>query len=379
MFSSQPRSTDVVVVGGGIVGVTTAYMLAKAGVDCVLVERDSVGSHASGFAYGGVGALGGAGAGSGNPGPTHAIAVEGVRLHVELSKALPEETGLATDFRSRSSLTLLFNDAEEAEARESLAWKQRQEGYRVSLLDAAQAHSLEPRISPRVAGAVHVEGTYDVEPYKLVLALTRAAENRGATVRHATVTGLRSEGSRVRSVVLENGEIRCEKVVLAMGPWSGRSSEWLGLPLEVTPLKGQILRLRAPGPPVETSIGYDGDYATTKTDGLLWTGTTEEEAGFDERPTEAARDQIMRSLLNMLPLMENAELVKQTACLRPIAADRLIVLGPVTDKEGVYVATGAGRQGIVLGPAMARITADLVTTGSTDFDIEAFDPGRFAR
>ena len=379
MSSKASTGAEVVIVGGGIVGVATAYLLSKAGVECVLIERDSVGSHASGFAYGGVGVLGGAGAGSGDPGPAQAVAVEGVRLHKRFAESLPEETSIDTQFRARPSMTLLFTEAETAAAEMDMPWKQQQDEYDVRLLDGREARSIEPRLSPQVAGAVYVEGTYDVEPHQLVLALTEAAKRRGATVRHGTVSGLKTNAGRVDAVVLNDGEVICEKLVLAMGPWSGEAAKWLGVPIDVRPLKGQILRLRVPGPPVECSVGYDGDYATTKPDGLLWAGTTEEEVGFDERPTAEAREEIMASLLRMLPSLGTTELARQTACLRPLSADRLPVLGQVPGWEDVYVATGAGRQGIVLGPAMARITADLVTTGSTDIPIDAFDPGRFAK
>jgi glycine oxidase len=152
----------------------------------------------------------------------------------------------------------------------------------------------------------------------------------------------------------------------------------LQVPIEVRPLKGQILRLRAPGRPLECSVGWGGNYGTTKPDGLLWTGTTEEEAGFNEHPTTAGRDMIIASLLHMLPSMTEAQLVQHTACLRPLPRDGNLLLGKVPGWEGVYMATGAGRKGILLGPAMGRLTADLITTGKTHLAIAAFHPGRFA-
>ena len=158
---------------------------------------------------------------------------------------------------------------------------------------------------------------------------------------------------------------------------SAEATNWLKLPVRIRPLKGQILRLLGPGPPVNPSVGWKGNYATTKPDGLLWTGTTEEEAGFDENPTIQGRNQIMNSLLKMLPSMETAQLVRHTACLRPLAEDRKLFLGPAPGTEGAFVATGAGRNGILLGPAMGRITADLITTGYSAVDIAAFNPGRF--
>ncbi len=365
--------SDVLVIGGGIVGMATAYFLAKAGTAVTVIERDSVGSHASGFAYGGLSPLSGAGI----PGPVHELAKEGMRLHSEFGKRLPQETGVITEYRERPTLSLSFTEREVSEAREALAWQQSQEGYTVRWVDGDGAREIEPRVSADVLGAVYTEGSAEVEPYKFVLALTQLAEKEGIQVRNAKVTGLKRDGGRVVGVSTASGEMPCSSVVVAMGPWSGEASAWLGLDIEIMPLKGQILRLRAPGPEVACSVGWAGNYANTKLDGLLWAGTTEEEAGFDENPTTPARDQIMGSLLKMLPSLADAELVHHTACLRPLSVDGLPILGAVPGLEGAFVATGAGRKGIVLGPAMGRATADLVLSGKTDIPIEAFAPDRF--
>jgi glycine oxidase len=365
--------SDVVIIGGGIAGTATAYFLSQAGVKSVVVERDSVGSHASGFAYGGLSPL----SGSGIPGPLAEIAREGMRWHREFAHTLSAETGINFEFRPRPSLTLAFTHQEVQQLQSKLTWQQQQPGYTVRWLDLKEAMGIEPRISEKTLAAVFIDGTADVEPYRLVLALARAAENRGASIRHGHVTGLKRQGERVTGVLLENGEIACDTIVLAMGPWSGEASTWLNLPIQVRPLKGQILRLRAPGPPLECSVGWGGNYATTKPDGLLWTGTTEEEAGFHEQPTTTGRDRIIASLLNMLPCMTDAHLEQHTACLRPLAADDRLLLGPVPGWQGVYMVTGAGRKGILLGPAMARIATDLILQGSSSIAIDAFAPGRF--
>lgn len=368
-------SGDVVVVGAGIVGAATACFLGQAGVKSLVIERDAVGSHASGFAYGGLSPLGGEGV----PGPIAEIAQEGMRLHHELARALPEATGMDIAFRLRASLALAFTEAEARRLRAVLPWQQAQPGYAVRWVEPVEATRIEPRVSAGILGGVFIEGTADVEPYLLALALVRAAEGLGATIRHGRVAGLVRQGERVAGVVLERETIPCGSVVLAMGPWSGAASSWLGLPIEVRPLKGQILRLRAPGPPVACSVGWAGNYATTKPDGLLWTGTTEEDAGFDAEPTTEGRDRIIGSLLQMLPSMTEAAIVYHTACLRPLASDGNLLLGPVPGWEGAYMATGAGRKGILLGPAMARVTADLILNGKSSLALDAFDPGRFAR
>jgi glycine/D-amino acid oxidase-like deaminating enzyme len=278
----------------------------------------------------------------------------------------------------RPSLALAFTEAEARRLQAALAWQQQQPGYTARWLDAAEARRAEPRISADALGAVSVEGTADVEPYRLVLALTRAAERRGVSVRHGRVVGLRRQGGAVSHVVLERDVIACDTVVLALGPWSAEASAWLDVPIEVRPLKGQILRLRAPGAPVACSVGWGHNYATTKPDGLLWAGTTEEEAGFDEETTHEARDEIGAALVKMLPAMAEAQLVHQTACLRPVTADGLLLLGRVPGQDGVYMATGAGRKGILLGPAMGRAVADLILKGESPLALDAFAPARFA-
>src|SRR5213593_4168123 len=352
-------SADIVIVGGGIAGMTTAYYLAKSGVPSVVVERDAIGSHASGFAYGGLSPL----SGFGIPGSQAEIALDGMRLHRELSKALLEETGIDVDFRVRSSLALAFTEADVRRLRAALPWQQQQPGYAVRWLDVAEARRVEPRIADETLGATLVEGGGAVEPYRLVLALTRAAERLGG---------------RVTGVVLEREVLSCATAVLALGPWSAEASDWIGVSIDVRPLKGQILRLQAPGPPVVCSVGWGHNYATTKTDGLLWAGTTEEEAGFDEESTLAARDEIGAALLRMLPAMADAQVAQQTACLRPVASDGLLVLGCVPGLDHAYVATGGARKGILYGSAMGQAIADLVLGRDTRVALDAFAPGRFA-
>ena len=110
----------------------------------------------------------------------------------------------------------------------------------------------------------------------------------------------------------------------------------------------------------------------------MWAGTTEEEVGFDETPTVQARESITAALSRMVPSLKNAKLVRQTACLRPITPDRLPVLGPAPGVEGVFMATGAERNGILLGPSMGRVAADIIVTGTSDIAIDAFDPDRFS-
>src|SRR5262249_23289720 len=156
---------DVVIVGGGIVGMVTAYYLARAGVASVVIERDAIASHASGYAYGGLSPV----SGFGIPGPLAEGAQDGMRLHRELAETIVEETGIEIDFRVRPSLALALNEADVKRLQAAMPWQQQQPGYSASWLDASDARRVEPRISDETIGAVLMEGTADVEPYKLVL------------------------------------------------------------------------------------------------------------------------------------------------------------------------------------------------------------------
>src|SRR5256884_8934305 len=278
-------SADVVIVGGGIAGMTTAYYLAKSGVPSVVVERDAIGSHASGFAYGGLSPL----SGFGIPGPLAEIAQDGMQLHRELSKSLLEETGIDVDFRVRSSLALAFTQADVRRLQVALPWQQKQPGYAVRWLDIAEARRVEPRISDETLGATLIEGGGAVEPYRLVLALTRAAERLGVMVRHGRAIGLRRAGERIIGVVLEREVLSCATAVLALGPWSAEASDWIGVPIDVRPLKGQILPLKAPVPPAECSSAWAPNYPTTKTDAPLGPGPPKEKEGFTKESPHPAR------------------------------------------------------------------------------------------
>src|SRR5256886_7213138 len=146
---------------------TTAYYLAKSGVPSIVVERDAIGSHASGFAYGGLSPV----SGFGIPGPLAEIAQDGMRLHRELSKSLLEETGIDVDFRVRSSLALAFTEADVRRLQAALPWQQRQPGYAVRWLDIAEARRVGPRCSGQAVVVTRMVGGGAGLPHPPVMGL----------------------------------------------------------------------------------------------------------------------------------------------------------------------------------------------------------------
>src|SRR2546426_12414965 len=147
-----------------------------------------------------------------------------MQLHRGLAKSLLEETGIDVDFRVRSSLALAFTEADVRRLQAALPWQQQQAGYTVRWLDIADARKVEPRISDETIGATLTEGGGAVEPYRLVLALTRAAERLGVTVRHGRAIGLRSDGGGITGVGLAREVRGCATAGLALGPWGDQAS-----------------------------------------------------------------------------------------------------------------------------------------------------------
>ena len=372
--SNTTNNPDVIIVGAGIAGCLTAYLLAKSGASVTILEADSVGSHASGFAFGGLGPLEGAGI----PDTILDFSVWCFERHKSIYEELLEETGIDTQFHLRDRLNLAFTEEEAAHQKQAIAWQSKLLGFKVEWLEPSEAVKAEPRTNPDCLGVSYAQGTGAVEAYRYNLAVAQAAEKYGATILQRRVTGLLESGGQCRGVKLENGEMAASAVVLAGGPWTGGMSEWCGVDIPVRPLKGQIIRLQLSENPMVASLNYAGSYAASKPDGLIWAGTTEEEAGFDEEMTTAARDKVMGDLLKMAPSLAEAELVQQTACLRPLSADGMPIVGAVPGWDNLYLCTGGGRKGILWSTGMAQGLADIILNGSSDVpDLAALALTRF--
>ena len=369
------QSSDVVILGGGIAGCLTAYYLAQRGVKATVVEREAIGSHASGYAFGGLSYH----SGSGIPGPVFPIAKAGYFLHEGLYDDLLEATGVDTHYRKGANVKIAFTSEEARDLEEEVAW-QTKLGIDSKIIDLAQVQQIEPRVNPEAISFRYIEESAAVEAYRLSVAVMQAAEKLGAVLRHGNAVGIKRNGSRPEAVLTESGEeIPCDTVVVAMGPWSTDAASWLDFPVPVWPLKGQIVRLEMPGEPLACWFGYHDSYCGTKADGLTWCGTTEENAGFDVSTHVQAMNSVISDAVKMIPSLAEARLALQTACLRPMASDLFPIVGPVPGWKGVYMCTGGGRKGILLGPGMAKIVADLITTGHSDIDHSGILPSRFSK
>ena len=372
----KTEKADVVVVGAGVIGGAAAYFLSKAGLKVVVVERDSIGSHASGFAPGILNPLG--------ESPEYMesrlpLSVKSFQMHRELAGQLPAESGIDYHFRQSAMLMLAFTRVEAKELKERIDRLRRQE-FNIRWLDSRAAHLIESRVSDEIEGAAYLETVAEVDSYGYSLALAQAAEKYGAEVRYGQFTGLKSRGNRVTAVQLASGEINCDFAVLAMGPWTGTASSTLGISIPVGPQKGETLRIKAPGPPFTSLLAWNNNYnTTTRHDGLVYHGATHKDAGFNEETTVEGRDELLNNLITMVPSLTEAEVVLQTACLRPLSDDGLPIIGEVPGWSGVYIASGHWKKGILLSPVTGSVIAELITTGNTSTQIEPFGLSRFTK
>ena len=367
------ETSDVVIAGGGVAGCAVAYYLAKAGVRATIVEREGVGTQASGYSSGGLNPLQGAGI----PGPLGPLAMESFRMHREMWGSLRSESAIEFGPRTVSIVRVAFDDSEIPELEETHAIFQAADGFSAHWMSGDDVRALDSRISPGVARGLYTYGNTALDSYLYTLALSKAAERLGATVRRAAVRGLRTASGRVTGVLLEDGEVACDAVVLATGPWSRQAGDWLGVPLPVEPLKGEHLRTELPGAPLDHEFSGGHVSVYHRWDGLVRVGATEESRGFDLQPSESARKTLLEGATRLMPAMAEAKIVKHTACLRPVTPDWLPIIGRTPGWENVYMATGAGKKGILIGPGMGKAIADLITLGTTQLSVGSFGPERF--
>ena len=381
----MPEIADVVVIGAGVVGCSVAYYLAREGVNVTVLEREAIGSGASAHATGSLSLLGA----EFSPGASFEMARASYSEFVQIVPELESATGMDLLYQRRPSLRLALDDEEADLIKSLMVWQQPH--VRMRWIDAQEVHSIEPRLSPSIIGAVYEDESAQLDSYRFNLALGRGAELKDANILYREVTGLVSSGPAISGVKTASGDIHCSAVVVAAGTWSRAFSPWLDFPVPVKPMKGERLLLDYPGEPLPVLISSPKrGHMISRTDGLTSVGSTggrdydqkelfwgEE---FDRQPTETARLELLRRAIDVLPDLERAKLVQQLAGSRPLSPDSKPIIGPVPGREGVLLATGHTTKGIHLGPITGRIITDYICRGSTRVvsDMGEFLPDRFA-
>ena len=367
-------TTQVAIIGGGAMGCATAYYLAKAGVRATIIESEGIATQASGYNAGGLNPL----TGYGLPGPLSAISDVSFRMHADLAQTLEDESGVRYHHKTMAIITVAFDDSDLPEMQDTYDLFEAADGFNAHWLDAADLRKMESRLNPEAQRGLYAYGNATLSGYEFTLALARAAERMGARILHSNAVGLETDGDRVTAISTQDEKLACDAVLIASGPWSAQAEQWLGTKIPVEPYKGEILRLRIDGDLPAHDFTGGGYSVHNRADGLLWAGATEERKGFDRQPSESARRALMKGATKLMPSLAGAEIAKHTACLRPLTPDWLPIIGTAPGWNNAYLATGAGKKGILLATAIGKATADIITSGETDIPLDGFAPERFA-
>ncbi len=383
-MSAMKHMDDVIVIGGGLVGASAAYALARAGARVTLVDRGDEGQATA------------AGAGIIAPGSSPRATPEFLTLaqpasayypvlHAQLAEEDETETGY--DVVGMLHVATGAEETERLKAFAELLRERRAAAFGhigdISLISGDEARALFPALGPEVAGAIHTAEAARVDGRLLRDALRRAAERRGARIITAEAIVAR-EGDRVAAVEAGGERLSAGAVVLAGGAWSAALGEALGFALPVFPQRGQILHLELPDS--DTSRwpiiqGYHSHYLLTFPERRVVVGATREsETGFDPRVTAAGLREVLGEALRVAPGLAGATLREARVGLRPASPDGLPILGRAPGLENVYLATGHGPSGLQLGPYSGAVVADLALgrPAPAALDLTPFAPGRFA-
>ncbi len=342
---------DCVVVGGGLIGMLSAWELRQSGLSVTIVEQGQCGMESSW-------------AGGGILSPLYpwryadavtALARWSQEHYPNFIQCLYEQSGIEPQLQKNG---LLILDTEEAVA--AAGWAQNW-GYRLEQPGAAEICSLEPALGERVDSALWMPEVAHVRNPRLLKSLKKSLLNQGVEIHeHCAVNALLQVQGRVQGVVLENGTLSAANVVVAGGAWSGKLLASTGLDLPVRPVRGQMILYRGDPGLVSRIILSQDRYVIPRRDGRVLVGSTLEETGFDKSTTESARAALAAEAQRLIPALEGYEIEHHWAGLRPGSAEGIPYICAHPDMTGLYVNSGHFRNGVVLGLASARLLTDIL-------------------
>jgi glycine oxidase len=352
------KTRDVIIVGGGIIGLSLSIALRKRGASVLIVERGEPAREAS---YAAAGMLVSSSAET-EP-ALQPLALASASMYPEFAHELQEESGVDVDLREDG--TICFPPAEHVHERPGFATN--------TLLPAALAE-LEPGLVQRTRAAIFLEER-SVDPRALGAAALKAAKHRGVDISSGTAAKevLLSDG-RVAGVRTDKSSYAAPVVVNCAGTWAGGLGPY---PFPTRPVKGQMLSIV--GIPRNTPrhvVRAPEVYLVPRSDGRVLIGATVEEAGYDKRTDAAVIQRMHDAAVQLLPPLGRGRMLEAWAGLRPGTPDKLPILG-TTSTPGYLVATGHFRDGILLAPVTAHVMAQLITGVRPECDISAFSPARF--
>ncbi|MCF5812242.1 glycine oxidase ThiO [Pseudomonas sp. PA-1-2A] len=360
------KQQQVVIVGGGVIGLLTAYNLASEGQTVTLLERGGLGQEASW-------------AGGGIVSPLYpwrysqavtALAHWSQDFYPQLAQRLFAATGVDPEVHTTGLYWLDLDD--EAQA---LAWAVR-EGRPLSKVDVSAAHDAVPVLGGGYSQAIYMANVANVRNPRLVKSLKVALlALPNVTIREqCDVSAFVLGGGRVVGVNTVTGHVLGDQVVLAAGAWSGQLLGTLGLGLPVEPVKGQMILYKCASDFLSSMVLAKGRYAIPRRDGHILIGSTLEHEGFDKTPTDTALESLKASAQELIPALADAEVVGHWAGLRPGSPEGIPFIGEVPGFRGLWLNCGHYRNGLVLAPASCQLFTDLLLARAPIIDPVPYAP-----
>lgn len=346
------KQQQVVVVGGGVIGLLTAFNLASAGQRVVLLDRSNLGQESS---WAGGGIVSPLYPWRYSPAVT-ALAHWSQDFYPQLAERLFASTGVDPQVHTTGLYWLDLDDESAA-----LEWARR-ENRPLSVVDIDATHSAVPVLGPGFSRAIYMANVANVRNPRLLKSLRAALLALPDVTVHeqCAVSGFIRDGQRIVGVHTANGDVRGDQVVLAAGAWSGELLGSLGLTLPVEPVKGQMILYKCAEDFLSCMVLAKGRYAIPRRDGHILIGSTLEHEGFDKTPTESALESLKASAVELIPALAEAEVVGHWAGLRPGSPEGIPYIGPVPGFSGLWLNCGHYRNGLVLAPASCQLFTDLM-------------------
>jgi glycine oxidase len=366
------KAADVLVVGAGVVGCSVAYHLARMGLKGVLVlDRGEVGGEATGAAAGMLAPQ----CEAPGPGPFLDFCLAARRYYERLAPELKDLTRIDIEYLDWGILYLLDEEGDEA-AEGRCRW-QTELGLPVERLTREEVWKLEPGLTRQIGGALLFPGDHHVNNGELIRALAQAARSLGVRILEGCpVKGFVSEADRVAGVRTSDEIYIAPRTVLCAGAWSGQLGALLGRRIPVEPARGQLLAGEVPELPLRHPVWGKGGYLVPRLNGSVIVGSTVEYVGFDRTVTLEGIRRLSELALTLLSGLGASPFARAWAGLRPHSKDGLPVIGPLTDLDGLSIATGHFRNGILLGPLTGRLVAEMILEEPSSFPLDAFSPKR---
>jgi glycine oxidase len=375
------KSYDAAIIGGGIIGVSCALALAEAGLRVGVFDRQEPGREAS---WAAAGMLSPAPHLSGD-GPLVPLSRESLRLYPEFILSIESASQKRTNYRQKGALELFFGTDAPHERDRHVGICQSL-GLPVEAISATEARRREPSIASTTRAAAYFPDEATIEPRALMEAALDVARVRGVEIHaNCPAQSLVIHGNRCSGIVAGGLQISADRVVIAAGCFSrdifeegSDCAERLKPFLPTRPVRGQMLALLPRDTTLARAVRSSRGYLVPRSNGWIVAGSTLEDAGFDKHTTVEGLQKIRKAAVELIPDLASAEIVESWCGLRPGTPDDLPILGPI-DIDGVILATGHFRNGILLAPVTARLVKDWIVHARPSISVDAFSPSRFVR